>query len=82
MSLFHRAASSLRKLWDSPSRDELRLTVTGRGVPELVRPLNVVIRVPSGPLPSQLTASLNAIRLLLDVDPLGERLGCLTLPCV
>jgi hypothetical protein len=69
-----------RGLCIEESRDELRLTVTGRGAPELVRPLNVIIRVPSGPLPSRVTASLDTIRLPLDVDPLDESLGCLTLP--
>jgi len=69
-----------RRLCAEEDDGELCLSVSGRGAPPRVRPVKVFLRAPRGELPSRMTASLDTVRLLLDVDSLGDGLGCLTLP--
>jgi hypothetical protein len=75
------AAALGRRLCLEERYGELRLTVTGDGAPALVRPLTIAIRLPGVPLPSKLEVSLDDADLSLEVHPLGDGLGHVTLPC-
>lgn len=59
---------------------EVRLMVRGERAPRLVRPLEVMIRVSEGKLPSQVSVSFDNRDLLLKVYPLDYSVGRVILP--
>jgi hypothetical protein len=74
------AAAIGRCLYLEEERGALYLTVTSEDAPPLVRPLPITLRLPEGCLPTRLTVSLDERDLSLPVQPLGNGLGCVTIP--
>jgi hypothetical protein len=74
------AAAIGRCLYLEEDRGALYLTVTSEDAPPLVRPLSITLRLPEGCFPTRLTVSLDDRDLSLPVQPLGNGLGCVTIP--
>jgi hypothetical protein len=78
---FRELASAIgRRIWLDKYHGELRLRVIGADAPPLVRPLPVMFRLPNCQAPAQLPASLDDKEVSLAVNPVGERLGRVSLP--
>ena len=80
MDLRELAAAVGRRLYLEEHEGKLRLEVTSRGAPALVRPLTVILRLPGDRLPSRLPVSLDNRDVSLSVYPLAEGLGRIVLP--
>jgi hypothetical protein len=59
----------------------LRLVISGKNAPPLVRPLPVKITMPHGHLPSKILVSTEDGESILDVAPLEHGVGEVFLPC-
>jgi hypothetical protein len=58
----------------------LRLTVTSTGAPDQVRPIPVNVRLPEGRPASRVMATIDGRHSILEIRPLGEALGRVSLP--
>jgi hypothetical protein len=69
-----------RRLCFESDQSGLHLRVSGVGAPALVRPLTVMLRAPGKRLPAQLPVCLDGGEVALEIQPLNDGLGRVSLP--